>query len=119
MAKILIVDDEAEILALLELFLSKKGHDVVKRNCGKDAVETVKSDTGNTFELAILDRRMPDMDGGVVLENIRKLGKKFPVILLTGSLGDQTKELPVDGFLMKPIDLNELNEKINEILFQS
>ena len=114
MSKILIVDDEPEILALLELFLTKNGFQVVKCLGGKPAVETVKTD--DTIDLAVLDRRMPDLDGSVVLGEIRKLERKIPVILLTGSLGDQTKDLQVDDFLMKPIDLNELLDKIKLLL---
>jgi DNA-binding response OmpR family regulator len=40
----------------------------------------------------------------------------MPVIMLTGSLEDKTKEIGVNGFLMKPIDLNELLEKINNLI---
>ena len=110
----MIVDDEPEILALLELFLTKSGFQVVKCLGGKPAIETAKSD--DTIDLAVLDRRMPDVDGSVVLGEIRKLERKIPVVLLTGSLGDQTKDLPVDDFLMKPIDLNELPGKIKRLL---
>ncbi len=114
MAKIMIVDDEQEILSLLELFLSKNGFQIVKCPGGKSAIETVKAD--DTIDLVVLDRRMPDVDGSVVLEEVRKLGRNTPVILLTGSLGDQTRELEVDDFLMKPIDLNELLEKVNRLI---
>ena len=114
MAKIMIVDDEQEILSLLELFLTKNGFQIVKCPGGKAAIETAKSD--DTIDLVVLDRRMPDVDGSVVLEEVRKLGRNTPGILLTGSLGDQTRELEVDDCLMKPIDLNELLQKVNRLL---
>ncbi|MGB2599007.1 MAG: response regulator [Candidatus Omnitrophota bacterium] len=114
MAKIMIVDDEQEILSLLELFLTKNGFQVVKCPGGRSAIETVTAD--KAIDLAVLDRRMPDVDGSVVLEEIRKLNRGIPVILLTGSLGDQTRDLEVDDFLMKPIDLNELLEKVKKLL---
>ena len=114
MAKIMVVDDEQEILALLDIFLKKKGFDVVQCRGGKLAVETIK--TNSKIDLVVLDRRMPDLDGAVVLEEIRKIERTVPVIMLTGSLGEDTKQIPVDDFLMKPIDLHELLEKVQKLL---
>jgi DNA-binding response OmpR family regulator len=114
MARIMVVDDEMEIIALLDLFLRKKGYDVVTCNGGEKALEEINKNT--CFDLAILDRRMPNVDGAAVLSELRKKCGKVPVILLTGSLGTQMKELEVDEFLMKPIDLNELLEKVHKLL---
>jgi DNA-binding response OmpR family regulator len=87
---------------------------VIECGGGKEAVEVINRD--ESIDLVILDRRMPDLDGTVVLEEIRKKDSSIPVILLTGSLGGQTKQLKVDEFLMKPIDLDELLEKANKLL---
>ncbi|MGB2630611.1 MAG: response regulator [Candidatus Omnitrophota bacterium] len=115
MAKIMVVDDEREILSLLNVFLKKKGFEVVLCQGGKPAIiEVIKNNA--EIDLVILDRRMPDVDGFVVLEEIRKIEKYIPVIMLAGSLGGDTKKIPVDDFLMKPIDLNKLLEKVEKYL---
>jgi two-component system response regulator ResD len=114
MTKILVIDDEQEILSLLNIFLTKKGFEVTTCPSGKQGVEIVKSD--DTINLVVLDRRMPDLDGKDAFAEIRKIKSDMPVIMLTGSLEDKTKEIGVNGFLMKPIDLNELLEKINNLI---
>ena len=114
MAKIMVVDDEMEIISLLDLFLRKKGYDVVACNGGEEALEEINKNT--RFDLVVLDRRMPNVDGAMVLAELRQKYGSVPVILLTGSIGIQTKEIKADEFLMKPIDLNELLDKVNKLL---
>ena len=114
MTKILVIDDEQEILSLLNIFLTKKGFEVTTCPSGRQGLELVKSD--DSINLVVLDRRMPDIDGKEVFEEIRKFKSSLPVIMLTGSLEDKAKAIGVNGFLMKPIDLNELLDKINNLI---
>jgi len=114
MSKILIVDDEKEILELVDIFLRKQGYEVVKFNNGEDALAFMDEDAG--IDLVILDIRMPGIDGGTVLERLRRKEKELPVIFLTGSVGGQPVKVKADAMFMKPIDLNDLSKKVKELL---
>ena len=114
MAKILVVDDELEILSLLETFLKGKGHETIAVDNGEKALELISQD--GSIDLMILDVRMPRVSGGDVLKEMNEKGIKTPVIVLTGSLGAETSKLTADDYLMKPVDLTELSNKVNELL---
>jgi len=115
MKKLLIVDDEPEILAIIEAFLNAKGgFRIIKASNGQEALDILSRD--NSIDLVVLDHRMPVLDGSATFAEIRKNGLTIPVILLTGSVGRQTKKLKVDAYLFKPIDLTELLAHINRLL---
>ena len=116
MSKIMIVDDEPEIVNLFNTFLTKNGFEVIKCPGGKCAVDLIDSEEFKTVDLILLDRRMPEVDGIAVLEHLKTAPKKVPVIMLTGSLGGQAKRMDVDELLMKPLDLHEVLEKINKLI---
>ncbi|MFH1552155.1 MAG: response regulator [Candidatus Omnitrophota bacterium] len=112
--KILVVDDEQEILALLEEFLTRKDFQVITADSGRKALKII--DKGESIDLILLDHRMPKLDGTGVLRELEIRQSKVPVILLTGSLGETIGMIKVDAFLMKPIDLDELLDKVRELL---
>jgi len=114
--KILVVDDEPEILALLGEYLTKKGFQVTKCSGGEEALATVKS--GRTFDIILLDGRMPGIDGIAVLEEFENMKFNIPVIFLTGDIDWEAKhcDVKVDSFINKPVDLHKLLDKINKIL---
>ncbi len=112
--KILLIDDEIEILNVLKLFLTKKGFDVTEVERGQDGLDILEKDT--SFDLIILDHRMPGMKGAEVVEQLKARDIDIPVIILTGSLGKDVRLLPASGFLMKPVDLMDLLNKINELI---
>lgn len=115
MRRIMIVDDEKGILDLLETFLAGKGFEIIRSDNGAAALEIL--DKGGEVDLLILDHRMPKMDGATVVNELKKKEiKKMPVILLTGSLGEVTKSLGADAFMMKPVDLTVLYNKVKELL---
>ena len=114
MARILIVDDEPEIRLLLETFLTKKGHQVILGASGEEALEIISR--GEDIDLAVLDDRMPGIKGSEVIEVIRSKGIDFPVIMLTGSANFTSGDVQADAFLRKPIDLNDLMEKVGQML---
>ena len=86
MPKILIVDDEARILLLLQSLLKANGYDVVTAKDGNSALDAVKSDT---FDLVITDLRMSPMDGLELLGR-SKLQPDLPMILLTAYASVET-----------------------------
>jgi len=114
MPDILIVDDEHEILYILERFLKKSGFNVITADSGEKAVKIMSR--GKNVDLIILDHRMPKLDGAGVLDALKTLKVKTPVVLLTGSISKDTKKLDVDAFFMKPVDLHVMLDKIRELL---
>jgi len=121
MSRILIVDDEPEIVDILAKFLSKSGFDVVTAYGGKEGIEIITS--GEKIDLAILDMKMPEISGADVLEVMHNTGKVVPVIILSGSLGVQKNVEVVrklgyneDDILIKPVDLGDLLKAVKKKL---
>ena len=94
--KILLIDDEIEILNVLKLFLTKKGFDVTEVERGQDGLDILEKDT--SFDLIILDHRMPGMKGAEVVEQLKARDIDIPVIILTGSLGKDVRLLQLRVF---------------------
>lgn len=121
MHKILIIDDEPEIVNILKLFLTKKSFDVVPCVGGEYALELLRS--GIKPDLMIVDMKMPKVKGIDILKELKNLGKEWPVIVLSGSIDiekrmDEIRQLEFQQveYFVKPIDLNSLSEKIKEML---
>ena len=117
MRTILVVDDELHIVDLLDEFLTKKGFQVIKCSGGKEALNVIKSD--KPIDLMVLDSKMPDVDGLTVLEELDRIRSKIPTIILTGSIDWRIKHEQsrnARAVLIKPIILDKLLDKINEIL---
>lgn len=120
MKKILIVDDEKDILTLLETRLSGAGYFVIKADNGKDAMRLVKMDKP---DLIVMDIAMPFMDGGMVAEALKNdpVTKDVPIIFLTGlfTKRDQDREGNIIGdniFIAKPYNPEELLGEIKKQL---
>ena len=121
MNKILVVEDEERIADIIEKFLKMNGFDVLKAIGGEEAIRLLSTDA--QFDLMLLDMKMPKVNGIGVMQKRTELGKKFPVLLLTGSI-DAEKYLEVlkekgftaEDILYKPIDLSVLLEKVKEKL---
>ena len=100
--KILIVDDEVEILKALQIRLGSWGYDVLTTFNGKEAIQLVKKEAPNAI---ILDIMMPEMDGIQILRRIRAGNKKIPVLMLTAYGDDknfeEAEKLGISGFVHK------------------
>jgi two-component system NtrC family response regulator len=119
-AKILIAEDEKTQRDLLEGFLEKEGFSVEAVANGREALQKLE---GNFFDLALIDYKMPTLDGLQTLREIRKLYPDFPVVMMTAFGTVETavasmKEGALD-YLTKPIDLDELLIKFRKILEHS
>ncbi|MCD6163286.1 MAG: response regulator [candidate division Zixibacteria bacterium] len=113
--KLLIVDDEIKFLESVARRLEMRDFDVTKASSGEVAVEAASS---GKFDLALLDLKMPGMDGKQVLEILKKEHKYLEVIILTGrgsmdSAVECTK-LGAFSYLPKPYELNNLLEILNK-----
>ena len=109
---ILIVDDEAAIADLVEVYLKNEGYTVHKFGRAGDALACVAS---TPLDLAILDVMLPDMDGFTLCQKIRE-AHLFPILMLTARVEDMDKimglTLGADDYLIKPFDFDELLARI-------
>ncbi|MFH1339332.1 MAG: response regulator [Candidatus Omnitrophota bacterium] len=119
MHKILVVDDEPQIVELLEELLRKWGFEAMTAADGEKAIEIIRS--GEKINLMILDIKMPGITGVGVLKEMRRLNRKIPVIILSGSLDldtsiDDLKKMGYNNIVNKPIDLFALLDMIKKEL---
>jgi DNA-binding response OmpR family regulator len=119
--KILIADDEPDVLAILEKKLKANGFDVLALSKGKEIISQVKSFQP---DLLILDIVMPDMDGyavGITLRADEAAGKT-PIIFMTGKeleysgMQKRAQELGFCDIINKPCTFEELLAKVKESL---
>ncbi len=113
---ILVIDDDRNILAIIELYLKKAGFQVATCTTGYEAMQAFKN-TKPT--LVVLDVMLPGKDGWTILHEIRQEGST-PVIMLTakGDTGERVRglELGADDYIAKPFDSNELVARIKAVL---
>jgi DNA-binding response OmpR family regulator len=116
MAKILIIDDEVNIIELAKLYLQRDGFIVEAANKGQDGLAMLN--TVNP-DLIILDIMLPDIDGFEVCRQIRAKSK-VPILMLSARREDVDKiiglELGADDYLAKPFNPHELVARVKAIL---
>ena len=114
--KILVVDDEINIVRIIDTRLRMLGHTVAVAHNGLEALEQFRS---HDPDLVILDVMMPELDGFAVIERIRAQSD-VPIILLT-ALGDVTDritglQLGADDYMVKPFSPKELEARIRCVM---
>jgi len=116
-AKILVVDDEPEMLETLSDVLEDEGYKVLTVNNGVRAIAKVKEEKP---EVVLLDIKMSDMDGMEVLHWIKKINKDIPIIMITGygSMDSviQAMKLGAYDYLPKPFDLEKMKVLVKRAL---
>lgn len=118
LSKILLVDDETDLLDVLKITLEAKGHTVQCASNGYDALHYLRV---YQYDLIILDWMMPQMTGVEVLRQFRTdLRGKTPVLMLTAKSSLDDKELGLDAgsddYLTKPFDNRELLARVRALL---
>lgn len=117
--KILVVDDEAYILQILEFSLGAEGFDVITANNGEIAVEKALQ---NKPDLIVLDIMMPVLDGYETCRRLKREAdtKNIPVILLTAKGREADKRLGFEvgaaDYIVKPFSPSRLISRIEEII---
>ncbi|EKD43862.1 MAG: Response regulator receiver protein [uncultured bacterium] len=111
--RVLVVEDEKPMAHALELKLKKSGFDAKAVFDGEEALDTLKKEK---FDLVLLDLILPKMDGFNVLQNLKTLGNKTPVIV-SSNLGqeddlERAKTLGAKGYFVKS------NTTITEVILQ-
>jgi two-component system alkaline phosphatase synthesis response regulator PhoP len=117
--KILLVDDEPDILEFLGYNLKKEGYTILSANNGKDAIEIAKKEIPH---LIILDVMMPDMDGIETCRELREQKNLHDVLIafLTARSGDYTQiagfEVGADDYITKPIKPRVFISRVKALL---
>jgi two-component system, OmpR family, response regulator len=117
MTKILIVEDDPTMGALLERGLGNEGYEVVRVENGIDALIAVSNDS---FSAAAIDVMLPEMSGYEICRHLRNQGNLLPVLLLTArdSIDDRVHGLDsgADDYLTKPFAFAELSARIRALV---
>ena len=121
--KILLVEDEQDIATVLDMVLEEGGYEV---DCFSDPVLALKNFRARSYDLVILDIKMPEIDGIELSQQIKKIDNAVKVCFLTASelyyeefrkeLGLEEPTLDKDLFLRKPIQNEELMKEITRII---
>ena len=115
--RILVIDDDKSILRTFTRILQKNGYDIEVAETGKEALEKSKK---KRYDLALIDIRLPDMDGTDLLIKLQKTMEDAVKIMITGfpSLETGVKALDegADAYLVKPVKPEELIALIDEKL---
>jgi DNA-binding response OmpR family regulator len=115
---VLLVDDEAHIREPQAEFLQYEGHATLEAANGKEALELARRFRP---DLIVTDLMMPVMNGWRLLASLRQADIEVPVILITGYMSQEGQEVlaskDIAGFLVKPVDLEELADMVRRVLF--
>jgi two-component system, OmpR family, response regulator len=116
-ARLLVVEDEPNILELLSASLRYAGFDVVTAAAGSEAVQAAQR---HRPDLIVLDVMLPDMDGFDVVRRLRGGGARIPVVFLTArdAMEDKVRGLTLGGddYVTKPFSLEEVIARIRAVL---
>jgi signal transduction histidine kinase/DNA-binding response OmpR family regulator len=123
-ARVLVVDDEPEMIRLITEVLELMPCDVLVENTGDDALTLLRRqiETDNLIDVVLLDIMMPGEDGFLILERMKSDPelRKIPVILITGlnSIAAKTRglEMGADDYIIKPFDPQELLARVGVVL---
>ena len=112
--RLLIADDEEDLVTFLSHRLRKRGMDVTMAVSGAEAVS---AGTEMKFDVAVVDLKMPDMDGITVIEQLKSLQPFIEVIMLTGHGSHDSAweagRLQAFRYILKPYDFEELHDLIH------
>jgi len=115
--RVLLIDDEEELVSALVERLSYRDIDAEFALTGPDGIEKMRQ---SRFDVVVLDLKLPGMDGTEVLSRIKGEYPEVPVLMITGhgSVADGQEEKPALAFdfLSKPINLEDLIDKMQEAI---
>lgn len=118
--RILLVEDNRDILANLADYLEIKGYTV---DCAQDGLTGLHLAASQSYDLAVLDVMMPGMDGFTLCQRLREGRNNLPVIMLTArdTLDDRLQGFSsgADDYLVKPFELSELAARVEAVLRRS
>ncbi|MBN1913259.1 MAG: response regulator [Candidatus Omnitrophica bacterium] len=119
MAKLLIVDDEADVREFTANFFRRRSIDVITASGGREALEITRK---HRPELVLLDIRMEGISGIETLKRIKEHDKSIKVIMVTGKKPEEEdaygrcRQLGASEYILKPLKLDELEKIVKDIL---
>ncbi len=116
MVRVLIADDEREIIRLLRLYLEKDSIEIVEANDGEEALRLLRTET---FDLALIDIMMPKINGFELIAKVRSTSG-IPILILSARVQVPDKvfglELGADDYITKPFDALEVAARVKAAL---
>jgi len=116
-AKILVVDDESLIRDLLYEFLTSQGYMVLLASSTEEALKFLSD---REIKLALVDLKLPDLDGLELIQSIKKLKPSLPCLLMTAYPDKESlaraRKLGVSAYITKPFQLDQLLSLIQKAL---
>ena len=114
--RVLLIEDDRDTAAYITNGLEEEGHTVDHLSDGQDGVVQA---VGEDYDIVILDRMLPGLDGLTIVKTLRGAGRKVPVIFLTalGGVDDRVDGLDAGGddYLVKPFAFSELLARVNAL----
>lgn len=114
--RVLIIEDDPNIIDLVEIHIKDLGYDLDKAQNGKDGLQKALD---HTYSLIILDLMLPEMDGLEVCKRIRSKDEYIPILMLTAKSEELDKvlglELGADEYITKPFSVRELTARVKAI----
>lgn len=114
--RILVAEDDRETAEFIRRGLDELGHNVLVADDGMDAMHLLSTEE---FDIAVLDRMLPSLDGVSVVRRVRAASVHVPILLLTalGRIEDRVEglEAGADDYLVKPYAFSELAARVNAI----
>lgn len=120
MNRVLIIDDDKELCALMKKCIEQENLTALVAYCGAEGLRLVDENKDDrSLTLIILDIMLPDIDGFQVLKKIRE-GNNLPILMLTAKNSEDDKvsglRLGADDYLTKPFSINELMARVNSLI---
>ncbi|MBQ2738065.1 MAG: response regulator transcription factor [Clostridia bacterium] len=117
MFKILVVEDDRDLLRSVCTFLCSSGYEAIGCTSAEDAFDKMYE---NTFDLIVSDVMMPEIDGYEFARTVRETDREIPILFMTARDDIASKQrgftIGVDDYMVKPIDLDELFLRIGALL---
>ncbi|MDI6813441.1 MAG: response regulator transcription factor, partial [Desulfitobacteriaceae bacterium] len=114
--RVLLVDDERNILTVLKAYLQQEGYSVTTATNGLIALTLFKE---NPFDLVILDLMLPGLSGEEICQEIRKISA-VPILMLTAKVEEEERiaglELGADDYIIKPFSPREVVARVRAVL---
>jgi CheY-like chemotaxis protein len=117
--RILLVDDEQQVLRMENLLLERLGYHVTPQSNSLEALETFRTDP-TRFDMVITDMTMPHLTGDQLSRELLRIRPGIPIFICTGYSERISKEkaqaMGISGFIFKPVEKNVLSHKIRAVL---
>ena len=124
MRKVLIIEDDEEIVFLLQQFLKRQNYEVISAFNGLDAISTFEhsQSTSKPFDAILLDLMLPDLEGEKILTHIRK-SSQIPIIIISAKSELDSKLINIrngaDDYITKPFHFEEVLVRLEAVLRRS